>query len=169
MSSAAPAPAVPTRAEPERLTRKRAIAVWTLLVVASILLLLSSLTVWVKRQALDTDAWTNASGQMLANDEIRQQLSIYLVDTLLFSSSGRHRTDPAGAPGEPRRACTDHQRRARRTSRCRPPIEYSRHRRLRPCGRRRISRAHTNLIQVLEGKARGSLQTTPGTARSSST
>src|SRR5262245_41039982 len=86
MSSAAQAPAAPARTEPEPLTRKRAIAVWTLVVVASILLLLSSLTVWVKRQALDTDAWTNASGEMLANDEIRQQLSIYLVDSV-FSST----------------------------------------------------------------------------------
>jgi hypothetical protein len=86
MSSAAQAPAAPRHDEAAPLTRKRAIAVWTLVVVASILLLFSSLTIWVKRQALDTNAWTNASGQMLANDQIRQQLSIYLVDTL-FSSS----------------------------------------------------------------------------------
>jgi hypothetical protein len=86
MSSAAQAPARPSRAEPAPLTRKRAIAVWALVVVASILLLFSSLTIWVKRQALDTNAWTDASGQMLANDEIRSQLSIYLVDTL-FSSA----------------------------------------------------------------------------------
>ena len=94
MSSAAHAPP-PSRDEPERLTRKRAIAVWTLVVVASILLLLSSLTVWVKRQALDTDAWTNASGQMLANDEIRQQLSIYLVDTLFSSLDATARIEQA--------------------------------------------------------------------------
>src|SRR5436309_10141111 len=86
MASGAQAPASAVRAESAPLTRNRAIAVWTLVVVASILMLLSSLTIWVKRQALDTDAWTNASGQMLANDEIRQQLSIYLVDTL-FSSA----------------------------------------------------------------------------------
>jgi hypothetical protein len=86
MTSGAQAPAAPSGGESAPLTRNRAIAVWTLLVVASILILLSSLTIWVKRQALDTDAWTNASGQMLANDEIRQQLSIYLVDTL-FSSA----------------------------------------------------------------------------------
>jgi hypothetical protein len=86
MTSGAQAPPTPSHGESPPLARKRAIAVWTLLVVASILILLSSLTIWVKRQALDTDAWTNTSGQMLANDEIRQQLSIYLVDTL-FSSA----------------------------------------------------------------------------------
>ena len=67
MSSAArPKPTV--RGEGTPLTRNRAIAVWALVVVATLLLLVSSLTIWVKRQALDTDAWTNASGQMLAND-----------------------------------------------------------------------------------------------------
>ena len=55
----------------------------------ALLLLVASLTVWVKRQALDTDNWTNASGQMLANDEIRGQLSIYLVDSL-FTNVGRN-------------------------------------------------------------------------------
>src|SRR4029453_10407510 len=70
MTSGAEAPPAPNGGESAPLTRNRAIAVWTLVVVASILILLSSLTIWVKRQALDTDAWTNTSGQMLANDEI---------------------------------------------------------------------------------------------------
>src|SRR6478736_5632914 len=91
MASGAEASAAPTRPERAPLTRKRAIAVWTLVVVASLLLLFSSLTIWVKRQALDTDAWTNASGQMLANDQIRQQLSIYLVDTLFSSTDATAR------------------------------------------------------------------------------
>ncbi len=64
------------------LSRKRAIAVWSLVALATLLLLISSLTVWVKRQALDTDAWTNASGRLLADDEVRGALSIYLVNTL---------------------------------------------------------------------------------------
>jgi hypothetical protein len=88
MASSAEAPKAP-------LTRGRAIAVWTLVVVASLLMLISSLTIWVKRQALDTDAWTNASGQMLANDEIRQQLSIYLVDTLFSSSDATAKIEQA--------------------------------------------------------------------------
>src|SRR5262245_22673416 len=95
MASGAEAPSAPTRSESAPLTRKRAIAVWTLLVVATILLLISSLTIWVKRQALDTDAWTNASGQMLADDEIREQLSIYLVDTLFQSADASARIQEA--------------------------------------------------------------------------
>jgi hypothetical protein len=86
------------RAEPAPLSRNRKIAVWTLVVVASLLLLVSSLTIWVKRQALDTNNWTNASGQMLANDEIRGQLSIYLVDTLFTNSDATARIQQALPP-----------------------------------------------------------------------
>jgi hypothetical protein len=98
MASGAQGSAPPIRGETAPLTRNRAIAVWTLVVVASILILLSSLTIWVKRQALDTDAWTNTSGQMLANDEIRQQLSIYLVDTLFSSADATARIQQALPP-----------------------------------------------------------------------
>jgi hypothetical protein len=98
MTSGAQAPPAPSRGESAPLTRNRAIAVWTLVVVASILMLLSALTVWVKRQALDTNAWTNASGQMLANDEIRQQLSLYLVDSLFNSADATARIQEALPP-----------------------------------------------------------------------
>jgi hypothetical protein len=83
------------RAQRAPLTRNRAIAVWALVVVAALLLLVSSLTIWVKRQALDTDNWTNASGQMLADDEIRGQLSIYLVDTLFTNTNATARIEEA--------------------------------------------------------------------------
>ncbi len=86
------------RAEAHVMSRNRAIAVWALVVVASLLLLVSSLTIWVKRQALDTDAWTDTSGQLLANDEIRQQLSIYLVDTLFNNSDANARIEQALPP-----------------------------------------------------------------------
>jgi hypothetical protein len=98
MSSAAQAPAAPSRAAPEPLSRKRAITVWTLVVVASILMLFASLTIWVKRQALDTNAWTDASGQMLANDEIRGQLSLYLVDSLFNSADATAKIQQALPP-----------------------------------------------------------------------
>jgi hypothetical protein len=98
MASAAQARAAAARAESAPLSRNRAIAVWSLVVVASILLLFSSLTIWVKRQALDTDAWTNTSGQMLANDDIRQQLSIYLVDSLFNNTDATARIEQALPP-----------------------------------------------------------------------
>jgi hypothetical protein len=55
---------------------------WALVVLAAIIGLVSSLNVWVKRQALSTDNWTQASSQLLANPEIRNALSVYLVNQI---------------------------------------------------------------------------------------
>src|SRR3954470_12697524 len=55
---------------------------WALIVLAATIGLVSALNIWVKRQALSTDNWTNASSQLLENNEIRNALSIYLVDQL---------------------------------------------------------------------------------------
>ena len=38
--------------------------------------------VWVKRQALDTDAWVDTSTNLLENDQVREALSVYIVDQL---------------------------------------------------------------------------------------
>jgi hypothetical protein len=53
---------------------------WVLVVIAAIITLVAALNVWVKRQALSTDNWTNASAQLLENDDIRNAISIYMVD-----------------------------------------------------------------------------------------
>jgi len=55
---------------------------WVLIVVAAVIALVSGLNIWVKRQALSTDHWTNASSELLENSEIRNALSVYLVDQL---------------------------------------------------------------------------------------
>jgi hypothetical protein len=55
---------------------------WTLVVIAAVIALIAALNVWVKRQALSTDNWTHSSSQLLANDEIRGALSVYLVNQL---------------------------------------------------------------------------------------
>jgi hypothetical protein len=64
------------------MTRRRSVAVWTLIVLASLLALVSSLTVWSRQQLLDTDKFTSSSAKLLANDEIRAALSSRLVDEL---------------------------------------------------------------------------------------
>jgi hypothetical protein len=53
---------------------------WTLVVIAAVIGLVAALNVWVKRQALSTDNWTNASSRLLENDEIRSALSVYVVN-----------------------------------------------------------------------------------------
>jgi hypothetical protein len=63
-------------------SRRRRIVVWVLIAAATVLAFASALTVWVKRQALDTNAVTKASTQMLENGRVRGALSTYLVDQL---------------------------------------------------------------------------------------
>jgi hypothetical protein len=62
--------------------RNRTILVWVLLVLGTVVVLVGSLTLWVKRQALDTDSWVNTSSELLENDDVRGALSIYIVDEL---------------------------------------------------------------------------------------
>jgi hypothetical protein len=62
--------------------RTRTILAWTLLVLGALIVFVGSLTVWVKRQALDTDAWVDTSSDLLENDDVRQALSVYIVDQL---------------------------------------------------------------------------------------
>jgi hypothetical protein len=61
-------------------SRRRRVVVWVLIAAATLLAFASALTVWVHRQALDTNAVTKASTQMLENDQVRGALSTYLVD-----------------------------------------------------------------------------------------
>jgi hypothetical protein len=64
------------------MSKKRGLLVWSLLVAATILLFVSSLTVWSKRQLLDDDAWAHSSTQLLANDEVRGAIAQKLSDAL---------------------------------------------------------------------------------------
>jgi hypothetical protein len=69
---------------------KRKILVWCIVAVATVLLLITSLTVWTKRQLLSTNGWTKTSGQLLANDTVRSAVSAKLVQALF------QRVDVAG-------------------------------------------------------------------------
>jgi len=64
------------------MSKKRGLLVWGLFGLATILLFVSSLTVWSKRQLLDNQAWVNSSTQLLANEEIRGAVAQTLVDRL---------------------------------------------------------------------------------------
>jgi hypothetical protein len=62
--------------------RTRTILAWVLFAVGTLVIFVGSLTVWVRRQALDTDAWVRTSGDVLENDDVRAALSVYIVDQL---------------------------------------------------------------------------------------
>jgi hypothetical protein len=64
------------------MSKKRGVLVWGLFVVATILLFVSSLTVWSKRQLLDNEAWAKSSTQLLTNDEVRGAIAQRLSDGL---------------------------------------------------------------------------------------
>jgi hypothetical protein len=64
------------------MSKKRGALVWGLLVLATILMFVSSLTVWSKRQLLDNEAWAHSSAQLLANDEVRGAIAQKLSDGL---------------------------------------------------------------------------------------
>jgi hypothetical protein len=64
------------------MSKKRGVLVWSLLVLATILLFVSSFTVWSKRQLLDDEAWADSSAQLLANDEVRGAIAQKLSDGL---------------------------------------------------------------------------------------
>jgi hypothetical protein len=49
--------------------------------------LVAALNVWVKRQALDTNNWTNSSAQVLENEKVRSAVSVYLVNQLYANTN----------------------------------------------------------------------------------
>jgi hypothetical protein len=53
-----------------------------ILVIATLLGLVSVLSIWVKRQALETDTWTNTSTKLLENHAVNEALSAYMVEAL---------------------------------------------------------------------------------------
>ena len=62
--------------------RWRRPAAWVVFALAVIATIASVLTIWAKRQALDTDAWTRTSTELLESAEVREAVSTYLVDEL---------------------------------------------------------------------------------------
>ncbi len=74
---------VATQLEPTpRQGRGRSAAVWVVLVVAGLLLLLSSFAIWIDRVALNTSVFTNTSSSLLENDAIRSAVAARAVDEL---------------------------------------------------------------------------------------
>jgi hypothetical protein len=53
-----------------------------LLVVGTLIALLAIFSIWINRQALNTDNWVSTSDKLLQNEEVKTQLSNYLADEL---------------------------------------------------------------------------------------
>jgi hypothetical protein len=61
--------------------RRPTLSRW-LVVIACIVMAVATLTTWLQRQALSTVAWVDATDQLLADDEVRGALAVFLVDEL---------------------------------------------------------------------------------------
>jgi hypothetical protein len=71
-----------TLSAPASLSRRRRILIWTLVVLASVIALVATLTLWVDRQMLDDNSWRKASENVITDPEIKNALSTFLVNQL---------------------------------------------------------------------------------------
>ena len=63
------------------MTRRRRLPLF-LIGIGSLLAIVAILALWANRQLLDTDNWVDTSSELLENDDIRGQISVFLVDEL---------------------------------------------------------------------------------------
>ncbi len=132
---------------------------WVLVVLAAVIGLVSALNIWVKRQALDTNNFTNASVQMLEDPQVRSAISIYLVDQLYqnvdVAAELEQQLPPAvkGIAAPLAGALRQLLVRAADALLQRPRVQE--------LWKQAISRAHTLFLAVIDGK-KGILQNTNG-------
>ena len=67
---------------PDTMSHKRRWAIGGIFALAVICGFVAIMSTWVKRQALDTDNWTNTSSQLLADKNVQNAVGLYLVDQL---------------------------------------------------------------------------------------
>lgn len=69
-----------------------------LVVCATFFAFLAIFALWANRQLLDTDNWTDTSADLLEDDAIREQLSIFLIDQLYTNVDVQARIEEALPP-----------------------------------------------------------------------
>jgi hypothetical protein len=74
--------AAPTSKAASPLSRKRRIVIWTLVVLASVLAVVSILTTWTNRQVLDDTAWNKATTQIIQDPKVQTALATFTVNQL---------------------------------------------------------------------------------------
>ncbi len=96
----------PEPSQPKPASRKRRIAVNSLISVTTLLLIVGIFSVWANRLLFNPENWSNTSTQLLQNPQIRSTTANYLVDQLyanvdvtgLISSGLPPRLAPLAAP-----------------------------------------------------------------------
>lgn len=139
--------------------RRRAL-VYGLIALACVVTLASTLTVWVQRQLLDTDRWTETSSELLQDADVREAVSLRVVDALFDDPSVveglRVRLPPALDPlAEPIAAGLRNVALDRADTFLQRPAVQS-------VWEEVNRRAHTRLVAVLRGNEGGLVTTTGG-------
>ena len=123
---------------------------WALVVLACVLALVAALNVWVKRQALSTDNFANASSQLIEDPAIRSAISVYLVNQLYqnvdVGQALEQRLPPVAKPLAPTIASALQPALIRSTDTLlgRPRVQQA--------FEQAVRRAHQLFIAVLDGK-----------------
>lgn len=65
--------------------RPRRVIVHILIVLASVIMLVTAVQVWVDRAILETDNWVETADDLLADPEVRTALATYVVDQLYLN------------------------------------------------------------------------------------
>jgi hypothetical protein len=85
--------------------RTRALVVWGLVALGTLVVLVGSLTVWTKRQVYETNSVADAGVRLLRDDDVRGALAIYLTDELFAATDVQkaiaEQLPPAGQPLAP--------------------------------------------------------------------
>src|SRR4051812_13569425 len=143
----------------DRPARRRLLPL-TLITIGSLAALLAIFALWANRQMLDTDNWTESSSELLENDDIRSQLSIFLVDQLYenvdvqaeLQDAVPARLQPLAGPVAG----------ALRTLGVRAVDELLQRPRAQAAWEEANRRAHKRLLQVVENDTGGAVSTAEG-------
>jgi hypothetical protein len=142
------------------MSRRRSWLVWGLVVLATVLLLVASMTVWTKRQLLNTDAWTNSATQLLADDQIRGLLASRIADLLNervdVQAQLEERLPPRAQSAAPAVAA------ALESATARVVDTFLSTARAQTLWENINRRAHKAIVNVLEGKDAGAISTANG-------
>src|SRR5262249_22764793 len=142
------------------MTRRRKVVVWTLIILAGLLALVSSLTVWSRQQLLNTDRFTSSATKVLANDQVRAALSTRLVDALNqridVQSQLEEKLPPRAKGAAPAIAA------AIENSTAQVINAFLGTAKAQELWERVVRRAHGALVNVLEGKDAGPISTANG-------
>ena len=64
------------------ITRRRKRVVWLLIIVSTLVLLISAVTIWVKREVLDTNNFTASTTELMRDPKVQSALAVFLVDQI---------------------------------------------------------------------------------------